>query len=241
MLYADYVSDLRTSRCSTISDLELAQGEFFALVGANGAGKTTCIRTILDFAAADAGQIELLGVPHRRSAARKNLAYLPERFVPPAFLSGIEFLRFVVEMHGSRFDVESARTLAEELELDLDALQRSVRTYSKGMAQKLGLAGSLLCDAHLLIFDEPMSGLDPKARQLVKRQLQKLRAQSRTLFFSTHLLADVAEICDSVGVLYAGKLRFCGPPDLLLDTFGGSSLEEAYLRCVDATAHCVSS
>ena len=104
------------------------------------------------------------------------------------------------------------------------------------MAQKLGLAACFLSRKDLIILDEPMSGLDPKARILVKRYLQSLKEQGHTLFFSTHMLADVAELCDRMGILHEGRLRFIGSPGACCEAFGAESLEQAYLNCIAAGA-----
>jgi ABC-2 type transport system ATP-binding protein len=171
-------------------DLSVPAGAAFALVGANGAGKTTCIKTLLDFGVADEGAVRIFGTDHKFPAARSRVSFLPERFLPPFHLTGLEFLAYSARLHGVAPCARAARRMAQALDLDPAALERPARTYSKGMAQKLGLSASLLADRALLVLDEPMSGLDPKARLLVKRQLRELGKQQRTLFFSTHVLAD---------------------------------------------------
>ncbi len=214
-------------------DLEIAPGACFALVGANGAGKTTCIRSLLDFGAIDAGTIHLFGEDHRRAAARARLAFLPERFAPPFHLTGFEYLDYHARLHGERHGREQALEAAAAVDLAPEALARPARRYSKGMSQKLGLAACLASGRDLLILDEPMSGLDPKARLLVKRRLAALHRARRTLFFSTHLLADVQALCDAMVVLHAGRVRFTGTPAECLAAFGGADLEEAYLNCIE--------
>src|SRR5689334_24407671 len=111
-------------------DLEVAAGEAFGLVGANGAGKTTLIRCLLDLTASDAGSIEIFGIAARNPAARRRLAYLPERFSPPHYLRGAEFLRALLELGGERYDAARAGGLLDELELERDALERPVRSLS---------------------------------------------------------------------------------------------------------------
>ena len=214
-------------------DLEVPAGSAFALVGANGAGKTTCIKSLLDFGRVDAGAVRIFGTDHRDHRARARLVYLPERFLPPHHLSGMEFLAYAARLHGADFDRGAARDAALALDLDPQVLGRPARSYSKGMAQKLGLASCLLSGKDLLILDEPTSGLDPKARLLVKRLLGALHAQGHTLFYSTHVLADVHAVCDRLAVLHRGRVRFAGTPQRCLARYGGTSLEEAYLNCVD--------
>jgi ABC-2 type transport system ATP-binding protein len=214
-------------------DLLVPARACFALVGANGAGKTTCIRSLLDFCAVEAGSIRLFGQDHRRAVARARLAFLPERFLPPHHLTGFEFLAYHARLHGEPAGRDAARRAAAAVDLDPEALGRPARSYSKGMAQKLGLAACLASHKELLVLDEPMSGLDPGARVRVKRRLAALREAGRTLFFSTHVLADVQALCDAMAILHAGRVRFAGTPSECLAAFGGADLEEAYLHCIE--------
>ncbi len=215
-------------------DLQVQQGEFFALVGMNGAGKTTCIKSLLDFTNVDAGSLEIFGVRHRETRAREHLAFLPERFLPPYYLSGQDFLDYMGRLHGCVSGEDERRDMCSKLDLDPGALAKSVRAYSKGMAQKLGLVACFLSGKDLFVLDEPMSGLDPKARLLVKRHLQACRHQGRTIFISTHMLSDVDELCDRMGILHDGKLRFVGSPQQCRDTYSAETLEEAYLSCISS-------
>jgi ABC-2 type transport system ATP-binding protein len=214
--------------------LEVKRGEFFGLVGVNGAGKTTCIKGLLDFTSIDAGSFEIFGVNHRETRARAQLAFLPERFLPPYYLTGRDFLDYMGRLHGCVSDEDQRRDMCERLDLDPDALTKSVREYSKGMAQKLGLAASFLSGKDLYVLDEPMSGLDPKARLLVKRHLQTCRSEGRTIFISTHMLSDVDELCDRMGILHDGNLRFVGSPRECRDRYSCCTLEEAYLSCISS-------
>jgi ABC-2 type transport system ATP-binding protein len=213
-------------------DLEIAAGEAFGLVGSNGAGKTTLIRCLLDLTASDAGTIEIFGIAAKNPAARRRLSYLPERFVPPYYLRGAEFLRATLELGGGRYSADAAARLAGELELERDALERPVRSLSKGMTQKLGLAACFLAARDLYVLDEPMSGLDPAARVAVKAVLARLVAEGRTLFFTSHVLADVEELCASIAVLDRGRLRFRGAPAELCARYAEPRLEAAFLRCL---------
>jgi len=213
-------------------DLEVAAGEGFGLVGANGAGKTTLIRCLLDLAACDAGTIEIFGSAARNPAARRRLAYLPERFQPPHYLRGGEFLSTMLALAGERYDAARAERLLDELELERDALARPARALSKGMAQKLGLAACLLVPRDLYLLDEPMSGLDPAARVAVKSVLRRLNGEGRTLFFTSHVLADVEELCSSLAVLDRGALRFRGSPAALCEKYAQPRLEAAFMRCI---------
>jgi ABC-2 type transport system ATP-binding protein len=213
-------------------DIDVAAGEAFALVGANGAGKTTLIKCVLDLVSRDAGAIEIFGIAAQDPAARRRLAYLPERFNPPYYLRGREFLAIMFELAGERYDAARALALFDELELEREALERPVRTLSKGMTQKLGLAACFLLPRDLYVLDEPMSGLDPAARVAAKSVLRRLAAERRTLFFTSHVLADVDELCSSIAVLDRGRVRWRGTPSALRARYGEASLETAFMRCI---------
>ena len=224
----------RYPRQLALSDLNLSvhAGEFFGLVGVNGAGKTTLIKSLLDFCDIDSGSVEIFGIDHRQSQARARLAYLPERFLPPYYLTGRDFLQFMARLHRVAMDEAQMMQMLATLDLDVSALAKPVRDYSKGMAQKLGLAACFLSGKDLLVLDEPMSGLDPKARALLKTYLQQLRAQGKTLFFSTHMLHDVEALCDRIAILHGGNVRFVGSPQECCAQFGAENLEQAYLNCI---------
>ena len=212
--------------------LEILRREAFGLLGANGAGKTTLLRCLLDLASADAGTIQIFGRPSREPASRASLAYLPERFTPPHYLTGAEFLRTLAELAGVAHDPARVARLVDELELERDALARPVRNLSKGMTQKLGLAACFSLERDMYVLDEPMSGLDPAARVAVKSVLQRLSTEGRTLFFTSHVLADVDELCSSIAVLDHARLRFRGAPQALCARYGEQSLERAFMRCI---------
>ena len=217
-------------------DLGIAAGDAFGLVGANGAGKTTLIKCVLDLCAADSGAIELFGVPARLPASRRRLSYLPERFNPPHYLRAREFLLMMCSLAGERYDHTAAARMLAELELDPDVLDRQARTLSKGMTQKLGLASCFLLMRDLYVLDEPMSGLDPAARVAVKAVLRRLAGEGRTLFFTSHVLADVDELCSSIAVLERGQVRFRGTPSALCELYQERSLERAFMRCLGEPA-----
>lgn len=212
-------------------DLDIHEGEFFGLVGVNGAGKTTLMKILLDFCDVSTGQIEILNTHHTRPHSRVQLAFLPEQFIPPYFLSGYQFLKYMANLHGHTHCEADIDNICHVLNLPRHVLKQSVRDYSKGMAQKLGLAACFLSNKKILILDEPMSGLDPKARAYIKRYLMSLKPKI-TLFFSTHLLADVEALCDRMAILHEGSLKFIGTPSECCQTFETNDLEQAYLRCI---------
>ena len=217
-------------------DLDLQPGYCVGLTGINGAGKTTLIKCLLDFCELDSGAIELHGVQHRRPQARSRLAFLPERFTPPYFLTGREFIAMMLALFGRAYDEGPVRAMLDALDLEEVALEKPVRDYSKGMTQKLGLAACFLSQRDLYVLDEPMSGLDPKARARTKSLLLRLKSEGRTVFLTSHSLADVEDICDQITVLHCGRLAYSGTPGGLLERYEESSLEGAFLKCIEAHA-----
>jgi ABC-2 type transport system ATP-binding protein len=214
-------------------NLAVKRGEYFGLVGMNGAGKTTLIKTLLDFCQVERGKIRIFDTEHTLTAARQRLAFLPERFNPPFYLTGREFMRYMSELHGVAYDRSEVERIFHHLDLDMAALSRPVRAYSKGMAQKLGLATCFLSQRDLLILDEPMSGLDPKARALFKDYLASAKSGGQTLFFTTHLLNDVESLCDRLAILHDGEVRFIGSPAECCQSFNADNLERAYLTAIE--------
>ena len=214
-------------------NLTVDAGECVGVAGANGAGKTTLIKCLLDFCEADSGRIEIFGVPHGQTESRARLAYLPERFNPPHYLSGRGFLHYMAAMHRVPYEETAAADMLQSLDLNAAALDTPVRTYSKGMNQKLGLAACLLSRKDHYVLDEPTSGLDPRARILLKRRLKALRDEGRTVFFTSHALADVEEMCDRVAVIDGGRLRFAGTPVELIREQQAGSMEEAFMKLTE--------
>jgi len=212
---------------------DLVAGECFGLVGLNGIGKTTLIRSILALRQAG-GTITFFGEPNHDAKARRHLVYLPEKFQPSPQLYGWEYLSIHMDYFGQTVDKDKARAMAQGLDLDPTALDRKVKTYSKGMGQKLGLVGTLLVDAPLLILDEPMSGLDPRARVMLKDRLMEAKAAGRTIFFSSHILADIEEICDRIGILHNGKIIYLGKADQFMAGMKAPTLERAFLAALEA-------
>lgn len=211
----------------------LNEGEIFGLIGLNGAGKTTLIKIMLDLITCENGGIEIAGISAKNINARRNLSYLPEKFQPSRYLKGIEYLELALSYYGKTLDKNAARKKAFELDLDPDVLGSRVGSYSKGMGQKLGLVGAFLVDASFLILDEPMSGLDPSARIKLKNELLTNKQAGKTIFFSSHILSDIDEICDRIGVINDGKLCFIGTPKAFKEKMQEVSLEQAFLRVIE--------
>ena len=216
--------------------LSVNSSEIFGLIGLNGVGKTTLIKSILTLVKPTSGSVRIFGEDYMDPASRAKLAFLPEKFQPPPLLTGAEFIRFSLSSYGLDYDRAQASEMAENLGLDPAALDRRMGVYSKGMSQKLGLLATFITGQPLLILDEPMSGLDPKARILLKRQIAKYREGGKTIFLSSHILADLDEICDRVGVLHNGTLAYDGTPAALKQRAGTPSLEHAFLEIIEGNA-----
>ena len=213
---------------------DVQPGEVFGLIGLNGAGKTSLIKCILGLREQNEGEIGIFDGASSDVESRHNFAYLPERFEPAWFSKGIEFLRFSLKIYGKTPDDEAFVEGAESLRLDVKALKRKVQSYSKGMRQKLGLLGTIMTGAPLFILDEPMSGLDPVARTLVKDPLMHEKAKGHTIFLSSHILADMDEICDRVAVLHGGAIVFYGTPEAMKKQAKADTLEPAFLKLINA-------
>ena len=214
-------------------NLQVTGGEFFGLVGMNGSGKSTLIKAILDLIGIDAGKIIIHNLSHRNVNSRENIAYLPDRFSPPVHLRGQDFIQYMLRLHRSRCDQQQIDNVLDGLELDKKIMQESVNKLSKGMTQKLGLASCLLSGKSLLILDEPMSGLDPRARVLFKKQLKQLKQQGVTVFFSSHVLADVEEMADTMAVLHNSKIYYSGTTEKFKQQYNGVNVEQAYMNCIE--------
>jgi len=205
--------------------LQVQQGETFGLLGPNGAGKTTLLKTLLGLVQPSAGQGLLLGKPLGDRAVRQQIGYLPENPYFYDYLTGWEFLEFTAGLFGLTKAQRQERIplLLEMVGLNLkDARKKQMRRYSKGMVQRVGLAQALINEPAVVFLDEPMSGLDPLGRYQIREIILSLKQQGKTIFFNSHVLADVEAICDRIGILAQGELICSGSVNELL----GSS--EAY-------------
>lgn len=212
-------------------DFTMSEGEIVGLLGANGAGKTTTLKLLLGLLVPDAGKIELMAVPSTSEAWRSQVGYLPEQPAFYEYLSGREFLAFAAELFGidrSRA-AEKVSALLQRVGLAASG-DRPIRTYSKGMQQRLGLAQALLNDPKLLILDEPMSGLDPLGRRFVRDLLLELKSQGCSVLFSTHIIPDAEFVCDRIALMRTGALAAVGTFDQLLGR--PSEFEVVYTRLV---------
>lgn len=212
------------------------QGETLGLIGANGAGKSTCIRLVMDFIRPDSGEITLNGRSPEDSTLRHDIGYLPEIASFPASLTILDMLRFVGATHNLSKSVltEQSERWLRALEL-WEARKRPIRTYSKGMQQRASFVLALVHNPSLLILDEPMSGLDPIGRARISQLIQDLKDQGKTILFCTHILEDVDRLADRLLILHKGEKRFEGTLAELSDTFGTGSIVEGFLRSIEVT------
>lgn len=214
----------------------VGQGQTYGLIGLNGVGKTTLIKTAISLKNPMSGEIRILGHDRQTPEARQRLSYLPERFDPPWFLKGGEFIQFSASLYGRKVSQDLMEETCRKVALDPGVLKSKVQTYSKGMRQKLGLIATVLTGCDILILDEPMSGLDPLARSLVKGLLHSVRAEGRTVILSSHILSDMDEICDRVSVTHGGLIPFTGTPQELRQQMGNESLERSFLKLIGEAA-----
>ncbi|HMD82960.1 MAG TPA: ABC transporter ATP-binding protein, partial [Anaerolineales bacterium] len=187
--------------------LQVREGETFGFLGPNGAGKTTSLKMLLGLVKPTAGRAFLFGSPAHLYQLREKIGFLPEHFRFHEWLTGIEFLR----LHGNLYAIP-AKNLSVRIEelLDLvglsDFSNKQLRTYSKGMLQRIGLAQALLNWPRLIFLDEPTSGMDPAGRRLVRDIMQNLRQQGTTIFLNSHLLSEVEITCDRVAFIKHGEV-----------------------------------
>ncbi len=212
-------------------DLEVGAGEVFGFLGPNGAGKTTTMNVLLGFVPPTRGAAYLFGIDVRQPIARQRIGYLPELTYYYKFLTAEELLRFYAKIFGLA-RAETDRRISELLKLvELEhAAKRPIKSYSKGMQQRVGLAQALINNPDLLVLDEPTSGLDPLGRMKVREIIQRLKNEGKTVFFSSHELGEVESVCDRVAIIHQGELKAIGR---VADITGQhANLEKAFLEII---------
>ena len=213
--------------------LSVEQGQYFALAGVNGAGKSTLIKLILDLLRTPAkDRVTIQGVSSWQVNSRQMLSYLPEKFYVNKAVTGQQYLDFIFSVNRLNKQQQTILELVEQLDFPQEALSKNVNSYSKGMMQKLGLISNFMLNKPLMILDEPLSGLDPKARFLLKELLLKQKQRGLTLFYSTHMLADAEELCDQFAILHDGVFKFVGTPEACKQQYQQPTLESAYMHCI---------
>ena len=218
-LHKAYRTGFRMRRFQAVKDLSLSvrEGEIYGFIGPNGAGKTTTIKILMSLAYPTSGEIRIFGHPIQENRHQKDVGFLPERPYFYEYLTAAEFLDF----YGRLFEMPSALrreridALLEQVSLTPHR-NTQLRRFSKGMLQRVGVAQALINDPKLVVLDEPMSGLDPLGRMLIRDIIVDLKARGKTVFFSTHILSDVELICDRVGIIIGGVSKDEGTLDELM-------------------------
>ncbi len=212
--------------------LNVLAGEVFGFLGPNGAGKTTTMNVLLGFVNGTGGTARLFGVDVREPIARQRIGYLPELTYYYKFLTAEELLRFYARVFGIPRAETDRRidSLMKLVELET-ARKRPIKTYSKGMQQRVGLAQALINNPDLLILDEPTSGLDPIGRMKVREIIQRLKNEGKTVFFSSHELGEVETVCDRVAIINQGQLKVEGRVSELVARYQ-CDLEKIFLSLI---------
>lgn len=212
-LTKDFAVTLRGVKLRAVDDLSLQveEGQVFGLLGPNGSGKSTTIKIILGLLGATVGEVKVFGVPSHQVESRRNVGYLPEAPYFYRYLSGYELVRFYARVCGVPKAQLKARVndVVDWVGLS-QAANRRVGTYSKGMLQRIGLAQALVHDPKLIVLDEPTAGVDPVGSAEMCELILKLKRQGKTVLITSHLLAQIEDVCDRVAILDHGKLMVEG-------------------------------
>ncbi|AMV22307.1 ABC transporter ATP-binding protein [Planctomyces sp. SH-PL14] len=217
-VYLDFWGRKKVRAVNSLS-LDVKKGEIFGLLGPNGSGKTTTIKMLLGLLFPTEGDLTVLGKPAHDVSKNERLGYLPEESYLYRFLNADETLEF----YGRLFNM-SAKQRKERRDqlIEMVGLQharrRQLKEYSKGMTRRIGLAQALINDPELILLDEPTSGLDPLGTRDMKELILKLKAEGKTVVMSSHLLADVQDVCDRIAILYQGELKVLGTVKELLES-----------------------
>ena len=209
--------------------LSVRAGSVFGFIGPNGAGKTTTIKMLVGLTHPTHGTVTIQGGSPFDSAIRKEIGFMPESPLFYQYLTGEEFLDLICSL----FELTNKKERIKQALIEVDlthAQHKKIRTYSKGMLQRLGLAQAIINNPSVLLLDEPLDGLDPLGRAEVKRIILNLKAQGKTIFINTHILSDVEEICDMVGVLDKGELITVNSPRNI--TTYHKDLETAFVEMI---------
>jgi ABC-2 type transport system ATP-binding protein len=211
----------------------LPQQKTLGLIGANGAGKSTSLKLVMNFIRPDSGNISIFGLRPDNNNIRKKIGYLPEIASFPPSLTVLDMLFFTGIACG--LDRKTIRDRGEKLLNNLglwEARKRQLRNYSKGMQQRASFAVALINEPELLILDEPMSGLDPLGRNLISNLILDLKTGNKTILFCSHILEDIDRIADLILVLHNGKKVYFGSPFGLLESRGKDNLTDAYVDLI---------
>ena len=224
----------REGMVQALNGLELLveQGEILGLLGPNGAGKTTAVKMIMGFIRPTAGEVLFQGRRLKVGDPRPQIGYLPESFRPNPNLNVREYVKFQRDLARSANRTRSGPGVDDLLGLVgmSHVPQRKISDLSKGMGQRVGLAQAFAGDPDLLILDEPTSGLDPVGKSEVIEVLLEMKERGKTIFFCSHILSEVERLCDRIGILVQGRLRFLGTTSDFKQKWEVDDLEEAFKK-----------
>jgi ABC-2 type transport system ATP-binding protein len=230
-MFKEGISGRRVHALQELS-LEIPSGEVFGFLGPNGAGKSTAIKILINLIFPDSGRALIAGKDCALKDVRRLVGFLPENPYFYDYLTAEELLWFGGRASGmGKADIRLRTDLLLTKVNLLHARKRPLRTYSKGMVQRAGLALALIHDPAVVILDEPMSGLDPIGRKMVGDIILELKEAGKTVFFSSHILSDVERFCDRAGIIVGGRLRLVDTLDSLLKD--GATLEDVFMREAD--------
>jgi len=235
-----YTKDIFSINSLALRELSfsLAREKTLGLVGVNGAGKSTTIKLLMNFLRPDKGEIQLFNQSPDFSSLRQQVGYLPETASFPASLTILDMLHFTGSVCGIDRSVLKKRSERWLTFLALwEVRHRPLRTYSKGMQQRANFVLALINDPELLIFDEPMSGLDPLGRSKIIALIQQLKKCGKTIIFCSHILEDVDKLVDDILLLHKGQKLFYGTPSELIAQENCSSMTDAFVSVVERVDH----
>jgi len=215
--------------------LEIKSGEIFGLLGPNGSGKSTTLKMLLGLVQPDAGSVKVLGLDVKKDSlsVKQEVGYAPESPRLYEFLTGIEYLDFIGDIYGISSSEKKERINEYLKALQLEGREGDmINSYSEGMKRKIALISAFLHKPKLLILDEPLNGLDPRAARIIKDFLHELKLQGVTTIMSTHVLEIAQALCDRIGIMYEGKLRALGSIEELrhMAELPNSGLEDVFLK-----------
>jgi ABC-2 type transport system ATP-binding protein len=207
----------------------------FGFLGENGAGKTTIMKMTVGLLAPTRGTITIDGKPSSAAASKQKIGFMPETPYFYERFTGMEFMKFCGDLFGRYGHVFDAFALDILKKVGIfDARNDAIKTYSKGMRQRLGFAQALVNDPEYIFLDEPLDGLDPVGRHEMKDVMRALKREGKKIFLNTHILYDVEEVCDELGVIHRGRLLYAGP---VKEFCAGKSLEERFVEVVERYEH----